>query len=114
MVDMKSGNKIENDIRLALKSCHKIKGMLEAVPRDCQFLFVPHSVEELKTMETRAARLRDLENCRNEVMYLQRKNDLPIRPNWSLRETKIIARIAQKKKAIEEWGKNQLGNKRNW
>lgn len=111
---MKSGNNIEDGIRQALKSCHNIKGMLEAVPRECQFLFVPESIEDLQLMETRAARLKDQENRRNEVMYLQRKNDLPLRPNTSLRELKTTIRIMQKKKAMRDWGKNHSDNNRNW
>lgn len=114
MKNVQKNQKIENDIRQALNSCHLVKGMLETVPRDCAFLFIPGSIEELRSMEERAMRLKDIENRRNEVMFLQRKYDLPLRPNWSLRETKIRIRIAQRKKVLHNWGKNRPDNDRNW
>lgn len=82
--------------------------MLSGIPRDLWDLFIPKTVEELVVLEARIMTLRGREEKREQGMTIQMVHKLPLRPNLSLRETVINARIQQlKSKRNHNHGKHK-------
>lgn len=100
---------MKEKIEKALKTCHRIKAMLDEIPRELWDIFLPDSVDDIKFMEKSIRKFKTREAERKKVISLQQTNGLPLRPNNSLRETKIKIRIKALKKGKK---KNRFRDKR--
>jgi hypothetical protein len=86
------------DIDKALKPYHNIRMMLENIPRNAWEIFLPNSEAKLGVLESNILFFRRRQKERDQVMGIQQLCGFPLRPNESLRETTIRARLAGKKK----------------
>lgn len=80
---------------------HLVTGILkmfEGLPDDIKDLFIPQSADELFELEFNSAKFKSREADREKVRAMQTQHKLPLRPNESLRRTKIMVRIAQFKR----------------
>ncbi|MDD3731161.1 MAG: hypothetical protein PHU88_02160 [candidate division Zixibacteria bacterium] len=81
-----------------LNSYYNIRVMLKGIPRSLWKLLLPVEPEGLDQMEMNILAFKVREVERNRVMALQKICDFSLRPNASLRETLIRARLQGWKK----------------
>ena len=72
--------------------------MLEGIPEDLVDLFTPGNKDELIQLEINIVMWLTRSKEREKVIQLQKYHGLPLRPNQSLRDVKIYAKIAELKK----------------
>ncbi len=75
-----------------------IRAMLSGLPLQLWYEFLPATAAGLNDMELNIISFRAKEQERDQVMTLQELCEMPLRPNQSLRETKVKARIQGRKK----------------
>lgn len=81
--------------------CHsndELTAYLKQVPQDLWPLMIPDNLEDLIVFAGQIKKLRIWEKERNYVMELQQVYHLPLRPNATVKETMIAARLQQVKK----------------
>jgi len=76
-----------------LKTAPFVQKMVKAIPEDLRDLFIPKTEDELIQLEYQLVRLGKKEDIRTQVMRLQRKFGLPLRPNMSLKDVGVRIRI---------------------
>lgn len=76
---------------------HVVK-MLEGIPKDLIDLFAPSNEDELAQLEINIVRWLARSQERAKVMQLQKRFDLPLRPNQSLRDVTIRLKILDLKR----------------
>ena len=94
------------NVNKALKSYHNIRQMLKGIPAELWDIFLPAREKDLSQLETSILSFRTRAEERNKVIAMQRLLGFPLRPNSSLREMQIRARI-------EGMKKDMLRKKRN-
>ena len=75
------------------QACLHILELVEGLPPAIRKLLLPRDYEGMKRYERRLERLRIRERTRNSVMKLQRRFDLPLRPNARLPEVVATVRV---------------------
>ncbi len=85
--------------------------MLGDIPKDLLDLFTPNNVEGLIQLEINIVRWMSRSPERTKVMRLQKQNNLPLRPNQSLREVSICLKILQLKKIMRMFSNNNDSDK---
>jgi hypothetical protein len=95
------------DVNKALKSYHNIKQMLNGIPAELWDIFLPAHEKDLSTLETGILTFRTRAAEREKVIAMQRLLGFPLRPNSSLRETRIKARIEGLKKDLLRKRRNE-------
>jgi len=100
------------DIDQALKPYYNIQMMLDHIPRDIWDLFLPAQEEKLAVLESNILFFRRRARERDQVMSIQRLCGFPLRPNESLRETNIRAKLAglRKEQLRRRQNENRPGN----
>ncbi len=73
-----------------------IRNLLAGIPRDLWSIFLPETNEDLSEFETNIVVFRSREPQRDQVMAIQRRYRLKLRPNETLRAARIKARIRSK------------------
>ncbi len=86
------------DIDKALKPFHNIRMMLEGVPRDIWDTILPANEAKLALLESNILFFKRRAKEREQVMNIQKLCGFPLRPNESLREVNIKARLAGHRK----------------
>ncbi|MBD3402904.1 hypothetical protein GF420_08405 [candidate division GN15 bacterium] len=86
------------DLDTALYHYDNIKQMLSEIPRDLWEVFLPANEDDLPDLEMNILSFRKREQERERVMSLQRLCQLPLRPNQSLKEAQVKARLQGLKK----------------
>jgi len=86
------------DVEKALKPYHNIRMMLDSIPRNAWDIFLPENEAQLAVLESNILFFRRRQKEREQVMGIQQLCGFPLRPNESLREVNIKARLAGKKK----------------
>lgn len=71
------------------------------------------SIEEYKKYIQRAEKVLHKSSSKHEKMRLQKKYDLPLRPNQEMRELKIIIRILEQKKKWDNGWQDEKDDKDN-
>lgn len=71
---------------------------LKGIPDDLKDIFVPKSSEELIQFEENVLKFAKRSKERDEVMRVQKKYGLPLRPNMSMRRTMTFIRLEELKK----------------
>lgn len=71
---------------------------LKGIPDSIKDLFVPVSSDALKLFEQNVIKFHARAKDRDEVMALQRKYGLPLRPNMSYVRTMILVRLCELKR----------------
>lgn len=112
LADRDSGmveNRMKYDIDKALQPFYNVRQMLEGIPRDIWDVFLPAAEEKLAVLESNILFFRRRAKDRDQVMSIQRLCGFPLRPNSSLRETNIKARLAglQKEKLRQKYLENR-------
>ena len=92
---------MKKEILAALNAFENIKRMVLQLPTQLWVIFLPDSIKGLALLETNLIVLRKREKSRNKVMAIQKLCGFPLRPNASLRETKIKARVQDLKRDIK-------------
>lgn len=100
---------MQYDIDKALKSYHNIKIMLNNIPRQLWYIFLPDSVGGLHALESKIMAFRPREIDRQKVMAIQLSCNFPLRPNAPLREVSARLRILKLKKG-EFWAAKEDGS----
>lgn len=80
-----------------LSSFPNIKFMLDGIPQDIWWIFLPGDLNKLFLLESQIIEFKKKELERERVMAIQRLCDFPLRPNESLAEVQARARIQGKK-----------------
>ena len=83
-----------------LKTAPFVQKMVEDIPEDLRDLFIPKTEDELLQLECQLVRLGKKEDIRTQVMRLQKKFNLPLRPNMSLKDVGVRIRIELLRAAI--------------
>lgn len=86
------------DVDRALQPYYNIRMMLEGVPRDIWQVLLPDREERLALLESNILFFKRRAKEREQVINIQRLCGFPLRPNESLREVNIKARLAGLKK----------------
>ncbi len=86
------------DVDRALQPYYNIRMMLEGVPRDIWTVLLPDREERLALLESNILFFKRRAKEREQVINIQRLCGFPLRPNESLREVNIKARLAGLKK----------------
>lgn len=89
---------MKKEILAALYAFRNIKKMILQLPTQLWVIFLPDTIKGLALLETNLIVLRKREETRNKVMAIQKLCGFPLRPNASLRETKIKARLQDLKR----------------
>ena len=84
---------MKKEILAALYAFRNIKNMILQLPTQLWVIFLPDTIKGLALLETNLIVLRKREETRNKVMAIQKLCGFPLRPNASLGETKIKARL---------------------
>lgn len=86
------------DVDRALQPYYNIRMMLEGIPRSVWDLLLPEREERLALLESNILFFKRRAKEREQVINIQRLCGFPLRPNESLREVNIKARLAGLKK----------------
>lgn len=86
------------DVERALQPYYNIRMMLDGIPRDIWRLLLPEREEKLALLESNILFFRRRAKEREQVMNIQKLCGFALRPNESLREVSIRARLAGLKK----------------
>ena len=89
---------MKKEIIVTLYAFRNIKKMISQLPTQLWVIFLPDTIKGLALLETNLIVLRKREETRNKVMAIQKLCGFPLRPNASLRETKIKARLEDLKR----------------
>jgi len=115
MSEKKEDNKDDEQFKLNENASYNVVKILAGIPKDLLYIFVPKTAAELKQFEKTLAMWLIHTVERRKVIQLQKANGLPLRPNQSLREVRILVRIAKmkerKRKFGDEDGYSDLGEK---
>lgn len=76
----------------------ELTNYLKQIPQELWSQLVPDNIEELQLFAKQIKKLRITEKERNYVMELQQIYKLPLRPNATVKETMIAARLNAIKK----------------
>lgn len=82
----------------ALRSYHNVRMMLEEIPRELWYIFLPVSANEIAVLERNILAFRSREIDREKVITIQKMCGFPLRPNAPLREMLTKVRIQDMKK----------------
>lgn len=105
---------MENKITKALKSYHNIKMMLDEIPRQLWYIFVPHSVKEMLGTESNILNFKPKAVERERVMEKQFYNNMPFRPNDTMPETIAKIKIRKLKKKIRRNRYSDQNDSKDW
>jgi hypothetical protein len=94
------------DVDKALRSYLNVREMLKGIPRELWDIFLPDSRKDLARLETAIVAFKRHEMEREQVISIQKLCGFPLRPNASLRETNIKARIQGLKNKLRQRKKN--------
>ena len=86
------------DVDRALQPYYNIRMMLDGIPRDIWRVLLPDREERLALLESNILFFKRRAKEREQVINIQRLCGFPLRPNESLREVNIKARLAGLKK----------------
>ena len=89
-----------------LEPYYNVRHLLESIPQDLWDIFLPSTDAGLLELETRIVNFKAREVERQRVMAIQELCDFPLRPNATLKETQLKARL-------EGIRKDQLRRRRN-
>jgi len=89
---------MKKEILGALNSFTNVKQMILHLPFHIWDIFLPDTLTGLALLETNLIVLKKREKGRNKVMAIQKACGFPLRPNASLRETRIKARLEDMKR----------------
>ena len=89
---------MKKEILNALYSFKNIKQMILPLPPQLWSIFLPNTLKGLALLETNLIVFKKRERARNKVIALQKICGFPFKPNASLRETRIKARIEDLKR----------------
>lgn len=89
---------MKKEILAALYAFRNIKHMIIQLPTQLWEIFLPDTIKGLALLETNLIILKRREKTRNKVMAIQKLCGFPLRPNASLRETRIKARLEDLKR----------------
>lgn len=81
---------------------HVVK-MLEGIPEDLVDLFMPNDEDALAQLEMNIVNWSVKIKARAEVIRLQKRYELPLRPNQSLRDVTIRLKILKLKKNDDDF-----------
>jgi hypothetical protein len=98
--------KMKYDVDKALRSYINIREMLKGLPRELWSIFLPDSPKDLPWLETAIIAFKRRELEREQVISIQKLCGFPLRPNASLRETNIMARIEGLRNKLRQRNKN--------
>jgi len=93
------------------KAALRVVKMLDGIPKDLVDLFTPNTDDELDQLEINVVRWWPRSQEREKVMRLQKRYDLPLKPNQSLRDVTIRIRILDLKKNRKFKDKDNDGGK---
>jgi hypothetical protein len=96
-----------------LSSYPNVKFMLDGVPKDIWWIFLPGDLDKLFLLESQVIEFKKKELERERVMAIQRLCNFPLRPNESLAEVQARARI-QGKKNDKKFHRRGLDNDRDY
>jgi hypothetical protein len=105
---------MQEQIAKALGSYRNVKWMLSSIPRELWYIFIPETIDDLRKLETNILSLKAREADRDVVMSVQRMSEFPLRPNVSLRETVVKARIQGLKKSRKMKKNLDRNNDKDW
>lgn len=88
-----------------LKEYPSISKYLESIPENLWDMFLPATAAELPRFARSLHELRARETEREYIVGLQKKYDLPLRPNATMNETMKLVRVARKKRAASNQGR---------
>lgn len=78
-------------------SAPSVLNALKDIPDDLKYIFTPVSIEDLVQFEENVLNFAKRIKERDEVMRIQRKYNLRIRPNMSMRRAVIFIKLAELK-----------------
>lgn len=84
------------------KVAYHIVRMLEGIPEDLVDIFTPEGEDELAQFEINILKWLARVQERQKIMQLQKRHDLPLRPNQSLRDVTIYIKILELKKRRQD------------
>jgi len=84
---------MKKEILTALNSFTNVKQMILHLPTQLWEIFLPDTLKGLALLETNLIILKKREKMRNRVMAIQKLCGFSLRPNATLRETRIKARL---------------------
>lgn len=92
-----------------IEFCHndnELTNYLKQIPKELWIQLVPNNLDDLQLFAKKIKQLRIKEKERNYVMELQQSYRLPLRPNSTVKETMIAARLQKIKKKNRPLSKN--------
>lgn len=103
---------MEEKIKVALEKCKNVREMLDEIPRELWYLFIPKTVEELQATDINIKSFKKREIEREKVMALQQLYDFPLRPNNVPQE--VLAKIVIEKKKRHKKRSQSYDPNRDW
>ena len=85
---------MKNDLNEILDSYPNLKAMLEGIPLELWYIFVPGTDDEMAMMEADILAQRKRDSQRKKVMAIQKLCGFDLRPNESLRDVITRAKRA--------------------
>ena len=104
MVSTSMTDKKNKHLSKNMVAYHIIK-MAEGIPDDLLDIFIPHDADGLVQLELNIVRWLARSADREKVIRLQRRENLPLRPNQSLRDVSIRLKILELKKKRNKFDK---------
>jgi hypothetical protein len=95
---------MEESVVSAITRCRSVRRMLDSIPRELWYMFVPGSVEEMVALDAGIRAFERREKSRQKVISMQRRHGRPLRPNEPLHEAAAKIRISALKKKMEPEG----------
>ena len=105
---------MEDKITKAFKSYHNIKTMLDEIPRQLWYIFVPQSIKEMLATENNILNFKPRAVERERVMEKQFYDDMPLRPNDTMQETLAKIRIRKLKDKIRRNRYSDQNDSKDW
>ncbi|MBD3258871.1 hypothetical protein GF377_10590 [candidate division GN15 bacterium] len=91
---------MSEDMTKLLRDYPNVRKMLEGIPENAQYIFLPSTEDDMVNLEVAILSLKARESKRNQAMALQQLCGFPLRPNAPLQEVQARARIEGKKKEM--------------
>ena len=86
--------------------------MLDDIPRELWYLFIPKTIEELKATDNNVKSFKKREVEREKVMALQQLYNFPLRPNFAPQE--VLAKIMIEKMKRHKKKSQSFDPNRDW
>ena len=90
------------DVDKALRAYHNVRAMLDGIPRELWYIFLPETLNGMPLLESRILAFRPRETDRNKVMNIQKTCNFPLRPNAPPREIAARLKILRIKKGLDD------------